>query len=298
MDLLRSQHGVGRVRQALHLGIPSSRIKQMVRCRTLRRIGYGIIAAPGAPESADFRSMLGVLLGGHGLTEGIVAAIAGPSAAWRLELAKTCPTDIHIVSTRRVQSAVNFRFHRTGGLPKDEVEIVDGIPVTDPIRTYLDYCSLQPWWRAKNLYYRGLRDGKFEKTTVLDRIESESRQGRQGLQLAREIALSTTPGADKARSSWEEMVMGWIIEAGLPIPERNVYIRSSFGHEWEIDLLYRKPPIAIEVSPWDTHDDPNTYLKDERKRKDLEAMGYTVLVVMDPSEQTSFIHLLNRHLSR
>lgn len=296
MELLRDQHGVGRVRQAHQLGIPEHRIKQMKRGGRLRGIRYGIIAAPGAPESLDFRSMLGVLLGGHGLTEGIVAALAGPSAACRLDLMKLQPEKIHVVSTRTIRSEKEFEFHRTGRLPQDEVRIIDGIPVTDPIRTYLDYCALQPPWRAKSLYYRGLREGALEKETVLERIGSESRQGRQGLQLAREIALATTPGAEKARSGWEEMVMGWILEARLPAPERNILIPSSFGFDWEIDLLYRRPPIAIEVSPWDTHGDPDTYIKDNRKREDLESMGYRVMVVTEESQRYSFLERLRTHL--
>ena len=114
--------------------------------------------------------------------------------------------------------------------------------------------------------------------------------------MAREIAASALPGAEKARSGREEEVFNWILEAGLPLPERNVYIPSSFGFDWEVDLLYRHPPIAIEVSPYDTHMELGTYGKDGKKRNDLDRMGYRVIVVTDETTRSEFLALLRHHL--
>ena len=116
--------------------------------------------------------------------------------------------------------------------------------------------------------------------------------------MAREIAAGAIPGAEKARSGREEEVFAWISEAGLPLPERNVYIPSSFGFDWEVDLLYRDPPVAIEVSPYDTHMEPGTYGKDGRKRNDLDLMGYRVIVVTDETTGAEFLALLRHHLGR
>lgn len=297
-DLLEKQHGLARTRQAQRLGLPADRLRWWIRRGRLRRVEYGIVAASGAPVTPAFRRMRGVLLGGHGLTEGVVAALCGVSAAHQLDLLSTAPDEVHVLSTRQIQPRPNYSFHRTGRLPSSEVVFSDGIPTTDPIRTFLDCSAFEPPWRARNLYHRALRDKRFEREDVLERIDSEARQGRPGLCLAREIAEGTSPGAEKARSAWEETVFDWIADASLPLPERNAEVQSSFGFPWEIDLLYRVPPTAIEVSPWEWHSDPDTYKKDLRKRADLEALGFKVIVVSDLSERDRFLKDLTSALSR
>jgi hypothetical protein len=138
----------------------------------------------------------------------------------------------------------------------------------------------------------------FTPEEALKRIDIESRSGRSGLVVARDVAACAPAGAERARSGKEDEVFRWIVDAGLEAPQRSVYIHSSFGFDWEIDLLYRRPPIAIEVSPYDTHGSPETYVKDGRKRNDLELMGYTVIVVTDHTTRSEFLSLLRHHLGR
>jgi hypothetical protein len=105
-----------------------------------------------------------------------------------------------------------------------------------------------------------------------------------------------TEGADKARSGMEETVYGWIVEAGLPLPERNALVLSLKGFKWEIDLLYREDKTAIEISPYDIHGEPETYWKDHEKREDLENQGYRVLTVTERTSRARFLETLRRHL--
>jgi hypothetical protein len=295
-DLLRAQKGLGRLHQSDALGIPRSRVVQMKRDGRLRTMSHGVVAAAGAPENDAFKEMLGVMLAGFGSKAGTPAAIADVSAAINHGMADGPADAIHVVTTRRMEPRSGYVFHRTSRLPHEELVMIDGIPVTDPLRTWLDMCDSSPW-RAKSVFYRGVRGHLFTPASALERIEGESRQGRGGLVIARDIAENATPGAEKARSRKEEDVFNWILEAGLPLPERNVYIPSSFGYDWEIDLLYRKERrIAIEVSLHGIHGDPAVYAKDIRKHDDLRDQGYKVIVVTDETTRSGFLTRLRREL--
>ena len=295
-QILSDQKGVGRVHQSDALGIPRHRLVQMKRDGRLLTMSHGVVAASGAPQTDAFREMLGVLIAGFASKAGVVAAIAEISAAIKHGMADGLTDGIHVVTTRRMEPRPGYIFHRTSRLPREEVVMVDEIPVTDPLRTWLDICDSSPW-RGKSVFYRGVRAHHFSPNDALERIEGESRQGRGGLVLAREIAENASPGAGKARSRKEEEVFGWILESGLPLPERNVFIPSSFGYDWEIDLLYRTGPlIAVEVSLHGIHGDPAVYAKDMRKREDLESQGYKVIVVTDETTRSEFLAKLRRHL--
>lgn len=295
-DLMAAQKGPVRVHQGVALGVPAHRINQMRRDGRLRTCGHGIVAAAGAPETGSFRRMLGVLIGGYGSKAGVLAAIADISAAIAHDMADGPVEPIHVVTTRRIQPRPGFVFHCTSRLPDEEIVMVDGVPTTDPLRTWLDMCDSSPW-RGRSVFYRGVRNHDFTPESALARIEKESRQGRGGLVVAREIVENATPGAAKARSRKEEEVFGWILDAGLPLPERNVYIPSSFGYNWEVDLLYREGrSIAIEVSLHGIHGDPLVYAKDVRKREDLESQGYKVVVVTDETKRDEFLAQLRKYL--
>jgi hypothetical protein len=294
--LIARQKGVARVDQLIKLGVPRHRINQMRRDGRLRSCGHGIVTAAGVPETESFLRMLGVLVAGHGSKAGTNAAIADITAAMAHNMADGPARPIHVVTTRRIRSRPLFNFHFTSRLPADEIVMVDGIPTTDPLRTWLDICDSAPR-RGKSVFYRGIRNHDFTPADALARIEKESRQGRGGLVLAREIAGNVAPGAERAKSRKEDDVFNWILEAGLPLPERNVFIPSSFGFDWEIDLLYReRRKIAIDISLHWLHGDPDVYDKDVLKREDLEDQGYKVIVVTDKTTRSKFLAKLERYL--
>jgi hypothetical protein len=268
---------------------------QLVKDGRLRRCGNGIVAAAGAPVTRQFHLMRGVLLGGHGTKAGTLAAIADITAAVSHSMADGPLDPIHIVTTRRVEPQPGYIFHRTSRMPTAEIVLVDGIPTTDPLRTFIDICHSAPP-RGTWVFLRGLRAGHYTKESASIRVDAESRQGRGGLVIARSILDNLTEGAEKARSGMEETVYGWIVEAGLPLPERNALVLSLKGFKWEIDLLYREDKTAIEISPYDIHGEPETYWKDHEKREDLENQGYRVLTVTERTSRARFLETLRRHL--
>lgn len=297
-DLLGSQHGAGAVAQAYHLGMPKHRVDLLVRRGVLERPRPGIVAMRGAPDTYRRRAMMGVLTGGHGtINETYLAAVCGMTAAFILDLTQDPPEPIEILTARRLDPRDGYRFRRTSRIPASEILTIDGIPCTDPIRTFIDICDSAPP-RALTTYYRAMRKGLLTPQAVLKRCEEESRQGRGGLVRAREIAQGTTQGAERARSQREEEVYRWIVEAGLPAPERNYLVQSSFGWKWQIDLFYPNDSVGVEVSPYWWHGDPEIREKDNMKRLDLASMGITIIEATDRTQPYELIRALRPRLSR
>jgi hypothetical protein len=232
--------------------------------------------------------MLGVLLAANrsGGSE-ITGAVCGPTAGFLLGLLGRDEPTIHVVSTRRISGRKGYRFHLTTRLPARDVVELNGLRVTDPIRTFLDLCDVFPHLSVYMLK-RGLRLGLFTRQDVHERIEEESRQGRAGLCAAREALERTDPTAGKARSAREDHYFELLVEMGYPPPERNYKIKGPLGIEWEVDLYYPHRSKGFEISPYDTHMDPVVNTRDGKKVLDLSAAGIQIVTITDGISDAEF----------
>jgi hypothetical protein len=227
---------------------------------------------------------------------GIRAALCGPTAAQIMDLMEPRHDDeIHVLSTRRLDPRDGFVFHWSSRLPENELTTLDGFPCTDEIRTFIDMCDLEPH-RSLSFYRRGLRKKLFIPESVRERINREARQGRGGICAARRALEATFDDAGRARSALEDRYFDLLVGAGYPTPERNVKIRGSFGHDWEVDLYYRRYKAAIEISPVGTHSDPLAVQRDQRKIADLTTLGIRVLPVGSDLSDSDFLRLVRRLL--
>ncbi|MGH2753772.1 MAG: type IV toxin-antitoxin system AbiEi family antitoxin domain-containing protein [Actinomycetota bacterium] len=286
--LSSSQAGLLTVRQTLAVGLTRHQIAGLVKRGTLRRLGYGILAVCGSPRTRKQDLFLGVLLASNrsGGDE-ITGAICGPTAGYLWGLLERGGQEIHVVSTRRVRDREDYRFHFTTRLPERDVVTLDGVQVTDPIRTFLDLCHARPH-AAIYIFKRGLRKKLFTVEEVGARIEEESRQGREGLCVARMVIASTSSTAARAKSAKEDHYFELLVDLGYPPPLRNFKVRGSYGYDWEIDLYYAERHKGFEVSPYDTHMDPLVDTRDSRKGLDLRAMGIEIISIADGITDAEF----------
>lgn len=294
-DLFHRQHGLARLKQALEVS-SKKRIETLIRHGSLIRVEYGILGAAGAPDTPEKEESLGLLVASPRVQlEGVGAALCNLSSALRLDLCDDVPPEIHVMSTRWMPPREGFKFHRTSRMPMNEIIVVDGFPITDGPRTFLDVCATDPW-RAKTMYRRGLRRKVFTREQIEDRIDNESRQGRTGLSLARAILGSTDPTAPLARSGLEDVFFDRLIALGYPAPLRNFRIRGTFGWEWEIDLYYPQVRKGFEVSPTDTHGRDEMLILDSRKLFDLKSLGIDIVPVTEATTQNEFDRLAQAFL--
>jgi hypothetical protein len=100
------------------------------------------------------------------------------------------------------------------------------------------------------------------------------RRRRGVVQLRRLIPLAT-PLAESPGESWMRMA---IIQAGLPMPQPQYWVRDYGKKKYRLDLAYVLAKIAIEYDGRKYHSKKHR-AKDERRRKWLRDHGWTVIVV-------------------
>jgi very-short-patch-repair endonuclease len=91
-------------------------------------------------------------------------------------------------------------------------------------------------------------------------------RGTAALKEAHRIALALT------RSEAERRALDLIRAARLPEPEVNARVGP-----WELDLLWRKDRVVVEIDGYAFHSSRRSFERDRRKDRDLQAAGYRVL---------------------
>jgi very-short-patch-repair endonuclease len=158
---------------------------------------------------------------------------------------------------------------RLSRLESDERTYVDGIPVTAPARTLIDFASVA--------YSRELEEAVAiaERQQLVVRAELLSNlaryRGRPGLRALRAV-LAADGGPALTRSEAESRFLTLIRKARLPAPEANVMVEG-----YEIDFLWRAQRIAVEVDGYRYHRSRPQFEKDRRRAAELAAHGIHVI---------------------
>jgi hypothetical protein len=158
-------------------------------------------------------------------------------------------------------------------MPRDMM-LIDGVQVTTPLRTALDLaCSMgtRDALACLDGFMRAFGITHEEMQEQLPRY----RRRRGVVQLRRLIPLAT-PLAESPGESWTRMA---IIEAGLPAPRPQVWVRHRGRDKYRLDLAYESQMIAIEYDGRQFHSKKKSRKRDKRRRKWLREHGWIVIVV-------------------
>lgn len=102
-------------------------------------------------------------------------------------------------------------------------------------------------------------------------------RGRRGVRQLRELLRLADPRVESARESWTLLA---IHDAGIPLPEPQVWIEVDGVPTFRLDFAYRRAKVCVEYDGFEAHDasqEQRDY--DRRRRAWLEAHGWTVIVV-------------------
>jgi very-short-patch-repair endonuclease len=185
----------------------------------------------------------------------LLAAVraCGPGAAlWRRSAAahlgirpqSAGPTEIIVLSTNGRAQRPGLLLHRSTSLVPSDVIEVNGNPTTTLRRTLADLRRILPpdHFRA-----------------VLRRAEI----------LRLDTGRQPEYSPDRARSDLERDLLAICHEAGLPVPEQNVWIGP-----YEIDFLWRDARLALEADGWKTHGTRMAFEEDRARDVYLTTLGF------------------------
>ena len=189
------------------------------------------------------------------------AVFMGRTAAWmhRLDVQPANPIQVALPPHERLASR--------GGLEArhcdlgDEVQSINGLPVTSIERTLLDICARSSDIDALIVLDMAVRSGH-----ALGRYE-----GRPGAARLRRLA----PLAAPAESPMETRLRWILIQAGLPIPEVQTDLYDGDGRfVGRADLYYPAIHLVIE---FDGGNHRERLITDNRRQNALVGAGYRIL---------------------
>jgi len=250
--------------QLLAASISPKLIDNRVAARWLRPMHRGVYAV-GPVQSEDAPHVAAVLACG----EGAVLSHRSAALLWRLVRRHSgAPVEVTVPLPRcPVRSGI--RIHRVHALRPDEVMRLRKIPVTTAARTLLDLAAVLPPRELEQALAQAERMYAGTQRRLLALLARYP--ARAGTPTLRELLGGSRQPAF-ARSEAEERFLALTRRAGLGAPEANVRL-----HAYEVDFLWRREGLAVEIDGYAFHADRAAFESDRRRDADLAARGIQVM---------------------
>jgi len=235
------------------------------------------------------------------LASGPEAVLSRWSAAHLWMIRPNTRTVIDVTVSRKSTATKTIRRHHLF-LPKDEVTVEEGIPVTTVPRTILDLAATEDADTVENL----LRESEFLRLT--DRLSLpaliERYPGRRGIrkvQLALERLREEPTG--RKRSPLEERFAPFLRRHQLPLPRFNDWIVLG-DKRYQADCHWPELRQIVELDGWDGHSTRTAFREDRARDRRLLAAGYRVAHITwnqlddEPEEVAADLRVLLRRPRR
>ncbi len=249
------------------VGSTAAMIKTRVARGQLCRIFRGVYGA-GPPRAVELGDETAALLaaGEHG-------ALGLESAAFLWEIRPAAPAHVDVVVPVPVQprSRPGVRVHRSASITRADVVLHRGLPVTSPawtLRDLADSLDGRPLERALD---EALHRNLVNPTKIREVVARTP--GRRGGNALLEL-LEPGRGHGITRSQAEERMLGILRDAGVADAERNARIGR-----YEVDFLWRKARVVVEVDSYTWHSGPAAFKRDREKDMYLREHGLEVIRV-------------------
>ncbi|HZN13229.1 MAG TPA: hypothetical protein VFB78_03095 [Acidimicrobiales bacterium] len=279
----RAQHGLVAVYQALEVLSPAQLENELSSGRLIphRRRVYRCRGAPGSYVQEVLAAILAIGLG---------AAVACRNTAARLHGIPDVPAVLVEVLTLRSKKPVlsGVRVHTSNYLPAHHVTLTHGVPATTVARTLVDLSaclSHETWARA----LRGaVRLGLTTYDEVYRARDEMRARGRRRTTVVDETLTSLA--GDPGDSDGEAKLVRWLIEAGFPMPEQQLWVVGTTGERFRLDLAYQAAKIDMEYDGVDAHGKPvDAFIEDRARDDSLTLSGYLVIRATKRTSRRTFL---------
>lgn len=270
-DLAAQQRGVVARQQLLEAGLGPDMVQGRLDRGRLHRFPNGLrgVYLVGHASPLPLALEHGALLA-CGVRD---ALLSHRSALWLWDLGPR-PDAIEVLvvggaASRRRPAVVG---HAVAALPAEDRRRVLGLPVTGPARTILDVAATLSAGDLAAIVDRARAAGVVRRGE-LERALARS-AGRRGAAALRHVLRERT-GPQFSRSEAERRVADLVARVpDLPRPQRNARLH---GHE--VDLLWPRKRVVVEVDGYAFHGPRRAFEHDRARDAELTARGYRVVRV-------------------
>jgi len=262
-ELALLQHGIVSRRQLLEVGIGERSIDHRLGVGRLRRLHSGVYAVGHEANGRCGVALAAVLIAAPS------AAVSHSTAVVLRDLGEAPALPVHVTATEARRRRRGIVVHRAV-LPPEDVEIVDGIPVTSVARTLLDMSGVGDGGRLRRLVKRAEFEGLVDGDALAEILERYPR--RRGRRALARIVEGHVVGAGRTRSELEDRFLAFCADRGLPMPETNVVVELP-GGTIEVDCLWRKAGLVVELDGRRAHATEIAFEADRARDRSLIAAG-------------------------
>ena len=260
--LAEAQHGVVARRQLLEIGLSTGDLEGRLTRGTLHALHRGVHAVGHGRITQEGRWMAAVLACGPG------AALSHRSAGELWGLVPRHGSVPEVTRERNFRGRPGIRAHRSN-LPADELEMLDGIPVTSVSRTILDLSAMLSTSQLDG----ALNEAEVRRLTSVLSLPDLLRRypGRRGV--ARLRAVLAAGGGGVTRSELERCFAALVARSGLPEPRRNAQIAVR-GRFYELDCVWERERAIVELDGHAVHGTHRAFEADRERDRILLAEGW------------------------
>jgi predicted transcriptional regulator of viral defense system len=250
--------------QLLAAGVDRGAIGRRVRSGLLIRLWRGVYAVGHVSTAQDAIWFRAVLAGGPGA----VLSVHDAAAGWELRPPRSAPVHITVPGRGGRARRRGLVVHRSA-LPRAEITIHRGIPITTVARTLLDVAATL----RRSTLTRTVERAEILRLFDLKAIErtlARHRNHRGARALAGVLDLYRDD--EFTRSELEAMMLAVLDEHGI---ERPLVNHEAAGEE--VDLLWPRRRLVVETDGRATHLTRAAFERDRAKDVRLTVAGYTVV---------------------
>lgn len=264
VELARQQHGVVTRKQLLALGLSRNAVAERVGRGLLRPLHRGVYAHGGGALTVGGRRMAAVLACGPG------AVLSHRSAARLWVIFPYEPGTLEVSRPAARRTRHDGVLLRQGRLLPDEVEEVDGIPVTSLFRTIFDLAAVASEREVERAFHE--TDVKQMASRVSLREVLRRHPGRRGAATVRAILANREP-AGITENEFEELFVEFLDRYGFPRPRLNATLPVR-GRLLRPDCMWPEQRLLVELDGRGAHGTERAFQGDRKRDRTLLVEGW------------------------
>jgi Protein of unknown function (DUF559) len=177
-------------------------------------------------------------------------------------------------------------------LDGDEITHVARLPVTTPARTAYDLARQLPRGKAVARLDALMHATPFSIDEVL--LLAKRYPGARGLRRLQASLPLVDGGSASPKETWLRLLL---IDAGLPKPTTQIPVHESCRLVGILDMGWTKYKVAVEYDGDQHRTDRRQYVRDQKRLRAFEALGWIIIRVIAEDRSTDVIRRVRQALA-
>jgi predicted transcriptional regulator of viral defense system len=262
--LARGQSGVVTRAQLLGLGLGAAAIKERTKRGLLRPVHRGVYVLGGSGPTAERRRTAAVLACGPG------TVLSHRSAAWLWGIFPYDPGRVEVSRRGARQTKHRGILLRQARLRADEVEEVDGIPITAVFRTVFDLAAIASPREVERAFHEAEVKQLTAQVSLLELLRRHPK--RRGAATVRALLGGREP-AGITQTDLEELFVAFLDGHGFPRPLLNATLPIR-GRLLKPDCMWPEHRLLFELDGREVHLTDQAFEGDRARDRVLLAEGW------------------------